>query len=60
MNLVTGGSGFCASFIVNKLLDKGERVNIIDPLDFKLQHDNLRLFQGSILDRELLRHHLKV
>lgn len=54
MNLVTGGSGFCASFIVNKLLSKGERVNIIDPLDFKLQHDNLRLFQGSILDRELL------
>ena len=55
MNLVTGGSGFCASFIVNKLLAQGEKVHIIDPIDFKLTHENLKLFQGSILDKDLLR-----
>jgi len=36
--LVTGGAGFIGSFLVDRLMDKGERVVIFDSLDEQVHH----------------------
>jgi len=51
--LVTGGSGFIASHVVDKLRDKGVHVRIYDGI-MPTFRDDVEYYQGSILDRTAL------
>ena len=51
--LVTGGSGFIGSHIVDKLRDKGVKVRIYDSVIPNYRND-IEYYQGSILDYETL------
>lgn len=57
--LVTGGAGFAGSNIVNKLLDYGAEVCVLDNLyagylEFLPSHKNLKFVKGDISNRELV------
>ena len=49
--LVTGGSGFVGTLLVQKLLDAGHRVVSIDLLPSPIWHRNLTTVEGDIRDR---------
>jgi nucleoside-diphosphate-sugar epimerase len=53
--LVTGGSGFVGTLLVQKLLDEGHRVASLDLLETSLRHPNLLPVVGDIRDRDGLR-----
>ena len=48
--LVTGGSGFIASHLVNHLLDSGHKIKILDLKEPHIKHKNLEFVKKSILD----------
>ena len=48
--LVTGGSGFIASPVVEHLLEKGHHVRILDLVEPHFKHRNLEFVKKSIMD----------
>jgi len=52
--LVTGGSGFIGSHIVDKLRDHGVMVRVFDMV-YPAFRDDIEFYQGSILDLEYVR-----
>lgn len=52
--LITGGSGYIGSSLIQKALDLNYIVNVIDNSDLAIQDDRIQFFKGSILDAELL------
>jgi len=61
--LVTGGAGFIGSFLVDRLVERGDRVTILDCLDPQVHPDGrpeylnreAEFIQGDILDWEILK-----
>ena len=49
--MVTGGSGFIASPIVSRLLEKGHHVKILDLKEPNIKHKNIEFVRKSILDQ---------
>jgi UDP-glucose 4-epimerase len=55
--LVTGGAGYIGSFMVKRLLEKGETVTVLDSLERghrEVIDPKARFVQGSVLDRNFL------
>ncbi|MEP6811945.1 MAG: NAD-dependent epimerase/dehydratase family protein [Actinomycetota bacterium] len=57
--LVTGGAGFIASHLTNRLLERGDNVLVIDNFatarrDTLSERDGLRVVEGSIADTKLV------
>src|SRR3989344_4432222 len=48
--IVTGGSGFIASYLVTHLLVKGHKVKILDLNEPRIKHKNLEFARKSILN----------
>ncbi|HLC60547.1 MAG TPA: NAD-dependent epimerase/dehydratase family protein [Candidatus Nanoarchaeia archaeon] len=48
--IVTGGSGFIASYLVTHLLEKGHKVKILDLNEPRIKHKNLEFARKSILN----------
>jgi UDP-glucose 4-epimerase len=58
--LITGGAGFIASHLTDRLLDQGDRILIVDNFatarrdSLPAEHDGLTLVEGTIADAELV------
>jgi dTDP-glucose 4,6-dehydratase len=61
--LVTGGAGFIGSFVVDLLLERGDRVSVLDKLTYAGAMDNLadhdgddrmEFFKGDVTDRDVV------
>jgi len=48
--LITGGSGFIASYLVRHLLENGHTVKVLDIREPKISHKNLEFVKKSILN----------
>ena len=60
--LVTGGRGFIGRRLVTHLVERGEEVHVLDlpgPAGQQLQRENVRVFEGSILNRDDVERSLK-
>ena len=62
--LVTGGAGFIASHLTDRLLERGDDVLVIDNFatarrDTLPEHEHLRVVEGTIADTELVRRALR-
>src|SRR5713101_6999358 len=56
--LVTGGCGFIGSHLVQALLDRGDRVRVLDDLSSGARHGVLQgaeILVGDVADRSLLK-----
>jgi UDP-glucose 4-epimerase len=57
--LITGGAGFIGSHLTDRLLERGDRVLVIDNFatgrhDNLMQHPNLTVIEGSVADMGLI------
>ncbi len=55
--LVTGGAGYIGSFMVSRLLEKGENVYVVDSLergDIKAIDKKAHFIQGNLLDKDFI------
>tara|TARA_B100000287_G_scaffold375563_1_gene376145 strand:- start:4991 stop:6031 length:1041 start_codon:yes stop_codon:yes gene_type:complete len=50
--LITGGSGFVGSAIVEKLLNQGHKITNIDLIDAQINHENYKYVPEDILNKE--------
>jgi UDP-glucose 4-epimerase len=52
--MVTGGGGFIGKHLVDRLLDQGHRVLVLDIAPPEISHPNLDYVSGSFLDADLI------
>ena len=62
--LITGGAGYCGSYLVPQLLNEGYKVTVYDALFFSdkflpKDHPNLKIIQGDIRDIKLFSESIK-
>ena len=65
--LVTGGAGFIGSHLVDRFLQEGFKVRVLDSLDPKVHPfgrpaylpPNIEFIAGSVTDRDVLKHALQ-
>lgn len=65
--LITGGAGFIGSHLAEYLIERGEKVTVIDDLSTGkkenlkniLKNPNFRFVEGDILDRKLIERYVK-
>ena len=57
--LVTGGCGFIGQHVVRQLVERGDRVRVLDPRDAGHLSPRVDVIRGSILDQERLNQALR-
>jgi dihydroflavonol-4-reductase len=60
--LITGGAGFIGSHLVRRLLERGERVRVLERPEARVAHlplDRIELVQGDIRDRKAVKNALR-
>ena len=55
VHLITGGNGFLGNMIANRLLEKGERVRVLDIWDFPGRSADIEYVHCDIMDRDGVR-----
>ena len=58
-SLVTGGAGFIGQHLVRHLLERGERVRVLDIADATILGPDVEVVRGSILDADIVGRALK-
>ena len=55
--LVTGGAGYIGSFMVKRLLERGDEVTVVDSLERghkEVIDERAKFIQGNLLDKKLV------